>query len=102
MKMTSQIPPEGEKIGIQNGSLQVPDRPIIPFIQGDGTGPDIWRASQRVLDAAVEHAYGGRRAVTWMEVFAGETAYERFHDWLPKETLEAFQEFLVGIKGPLT
>jgi isocitrate dehydrogenase len=102
MKMISQVPAEGEKIGIQNGSLQVPDRPIIPFIRGDGTGPDIWRASQRVLDAAVEHAYGGRRAFAWMEVFAGETAYERFHDWLPKETLEAFQEFRVGIKGPLT
>ena len=102
MKMISQIPAEGEKIRLHNGSLQVPDRPIVPFIRGDGTGPDIWRASQRVLDAAVERAYGGRRAIAWMEVFAGETAYVRFHDWLPEETLEAFQEFLVGIKGPLT
>ncbi|MGH2625848.1 MAG: NADP-dependent isocitrate dehydrogenase [Anaerolineales bacterium] len=100
--MPSRAPVEGEAIRVHNGSLQVPDRPIVPFIRGDGTGPDIWRASQRVLDAAVESAYGGKRAIAWMEVFAGETAYQRFHDWLPEETLEAFREFLVGIKGPLT
>ena len=83
--------------------LSVPDQPIIPFIDGDGTGPDIWRASVRVLDAAVEKAYGEKRKIAWMEVFAGETAYRRAsNNWLPEETIEAFQEFLVGIKGPLT
>lgn len=97
-----QVPKEGEKICIQNGRLQVPDRPILPFIEGDGTGRDIWRASVRVLDAAVEKAYGGRRKIQWMEVFAGEKAYNNFGSWLPDETVEAFQEFLVGIKGPLT
>jgi isocitrate dehydrogenase len=100
--MSEAIPKGAEKITIRGGALQVPDRPVIPFIRGDGTGPDIWRASQRVFDAAVEAAYGGRRAIAWLEVFAGETAYERTHEWLPDETLKAFEEYLVGIKGPLT
>src|SRR5512133_1762342 len=96
------VPAEGEKITIANGRLQVPDQPIIPFIEGDGTGRDIWRASVRVLDAAVAKAYGGKRKIHWMEVFAGEKAYNNFGSWLPDETVQAFQEFLVGIKGPLT
>ncbi len=95
-------PPDGAKITIQNGKLQVPDHPILPFIEGDGTGPDIWRASVRVLDAAVQRAYGGRRKLAWMEVFAGEKSYQRFNTWLPDSTVEAFREYLVGIKGPLT
>ncbi|MGH7395030.1 MAG: isocitrate/isopropylmalate family dehydrogenase, partial [Candidatus Methylomirabilales bacterium] len=90
------------KITIQNGTLRVPDDPIIPFIEGDGTGPDIWRASVRVFDAAVEKAYGGRRRIEWMEVYAGEKAFKKFSTWLPDETVEAFREYLVGIKGPLT
>ncbi|MEX0787450.1 MAG: NADP-dependent isocitrate dehydrogenase, partial [Anaerolineales bacterium] len=100
--MSEGTPKGAEKISIRSGALQVPDRPVIPFIRGDGTGPDIWRASQRVFDAAVEAAYGGRRGIAWLEVFAGETAYERFHEWLPDATLKAFEEYLVGIKGPLT
>ena len=96
------VPADGAKITIQNGKLQVPDRPIVPFIEGDGTGPDIWRASVRVLDAAVAKAYGGRRKIAWMEVYAGEKAFKQFDNWLPDETVEAFREFLVGIKGPLT
>jgi isocitrate dehydrogenase len=92
----------GEKIRISNGKLQVPDNPIIPFIEGDGTGPDIWRASVRVLDAAVAKAYGGRRKIAWMEVYAGEKAWKQENNWLPDETVQAFREFLVGIKGPLT
>jgi isocitrate dehydrogenase len=96
------VPAEGAKITIKDGKLQVPDRPIIPFIEGDGTGPDIWRASVRVLDAAVAKAYGGRRKVAWMEVYAGEKAFKQENSWLPDETVEAFREFLVGIKGPLT
>jgi isocitrate dehydrogenase len=95
-------PPAGEKISIQNGKLQVPDRPILPFIRGDGTGPDIWAASERVFDAAVQKAYGGARKIAWFEVFAGETAKKRFDNWLPDDTVEAFKEYLVGIKGPLT
>jgi isocitrate dehydrogenase len=95
--------PPGDPIRIGTGGrLEVPDRPIIPFIEGDGTGPDIWRASQAVFDAAVAKAYGGRRKIAWMEVFAGEKAFNRFHDWLPEDTVSAFREFLVGIKGPLT
>jgi len=96
------VPAEGARITIENGKLQVPDRPIIPFIEGDGTGPDIWRASVRVLDAAVARAYGGRRKIAWMEVYAGAKAFEQENNWLPDETVEAFREFLVGIKGPLT
>src|SRR5687767_1581184 len=95
-------PPAGGKISIQNGKLNVPDNPILPFIRGDGTGPDIWRASERVFDAAVQKAYGGKRKIAWFEVFAGEAAKNKFDNWLPDETVEAFKDFLVGIKGPLT
>ncbi|MBI5650870.1 MAG: NADP-dependent isocitrate dehydrogenase [Chloroflexi bacterium] len=95
-------PRDGAKITIQNGKLNVPDNPIMPFIEGDGTGPDIWRASVRVLDAAVKKAYGGKRAIKWMEVYAGEKAFKTMSNWLPDETVEAFREYLVGIKGPLT
>jgi isocitrate dehydrogenase len=95
-------PPAGGTISIQSGKLNVPPNPILPFIRGDGTGPDIWAASQRVFDAAVEKAYGGKRKVAWFEVFAGETAKNKFDNWLPDDTVEAFKEFLVGIKGPLT
>jgi isocitrate dehydrogenase len=94
--------PSGDPITTHQGRLAVPARPIIPFIRGDGTGPDIWAAAQVVFDAAVQKAYDDRRQIAWMEVFAGQTAYERFQDWLPEETLRAFREFLVGIKGPLT
>jgi isocitrate dehydrogenase len=96
------VPGDGKKISIEHGELQVPNRPIIPFIIGDGTGPDIWRASVRVIDSAVQHAYGDARKIAWMEVHAGQDAYDRFGEWLPSETVEAFDEFLVGIKGPLT
>jgi len=96
------VPSEGEKIRMGEGKLQVPDKPIIPFIEGDGTGPDIWRASQYVFDESVKKIYGGKRKVAWMEVFAGEKSFKQFNDWLPQETVEAFQEYLVGIKGPLT
>src|ERR1044071_1506571 len=99
---TPKIPQHGEKVYIVNGKLTVPDHPIIPFIEGDGTGPDIWRASVRVLDAAVEKAYGGRRKIAWMEVYAGEKSFKQFNNWLPDETVEAFRHYLVGIKGPLT
>jgi isocitrate dehydrogenase len=94
--------PAGEKVTIQGGKLTVPDHPIVPFIRGDGTGPDIWAASVRVFDAAVEKAYGGTRKISWMEVFAGEESFKRFNSWLPDDTVTAFKEFLVGIKGPLT
>jgi isocitrate dehydrogenase len=96
------VPEAGEKISIKDGKLDVPDHPIIPFVEGDGTGRDIWRASVRVFDAAVEKAYGGKRKVQWMEVYAGEKSFKMFQSWLPDETTEAFREFLVGIKGPLT
>ena len=95
-------PPAGGKISMQDGRLKVPDHPVLPFIRGDGTGPDIWAASQRVFEAAVQKAYGGQRRVAWFEVYAGQTAKNRFDDWLPDDTVEAFKEFLVGIKGPLT
>jgi len=94
--------PQGEKITISGGKLHVPNHPIIPFIEGDGTGRDIWRASVRVLDAAVAKAYGGQRKISWMEVYAGEKAFTQFNNWLPDDTVTAFREFLVGIKGPLT
>jgi isocitrate dehydrogenase len=94
--------PNGQPIRMQAGTLQVPDTPIIPFIEGDGTGPDIWRASQRVFDAAVEKAYQGRRRVAWLEVLAGEKSFNQVNNWLPDETVEAFKTYLVGIKGPLT
>jgi isocitrate dehydrogenase len=96
------VPADGVKISIKDGKLQVPDNPIIPFVEGDGTGRDIWRASVRVFDAAVEKAYGGKRKVHWVEVYAGEKSFKLFNTWLPDETVEAFKEFLVGIKGPLT
>ena len=95
-------PANGARITIQGGKLSVPDHPILPFIEGDGTGPDIWRASVRVLDAAVQKAYGGKREIQWMEVYAGEKAYKHFSTWLPDETVTAFRDYLVGIKGPLT
>jgi len=96
------VPAGGAKISIKDGKLQVPDNPIIPFVEGDGTGRDIWRASVRVFDAAVEKAYSGKRKVNWMEVYAGEKSFKMFKSWLPDETTDAFKEFLVGIKGPLT
>ena len=102
MAYTTVTPPEGGKISISNGKLNVPDQPVIPFIRGDGTGPDIWAASEAVFNAAVEKAYGGARRPVWFEVFAGEAAKERFDTWLPDDTVEAFREYLVGIKGPLT
>jgi len=95
-------PPAGGTISISNGKLTVPDNPILPFIRGDGTGPDIWAASVRVFDAAVQKAYGGKRKISWFEVFAGEESFKKFNNWLPDDTIKAFQEFLVGIKGPLT
>jgi isocitrate dehydrogenase len=96
--------PEGEKVRLDKGNLVVPDNPIIAFIEGDGTGPDIWAASQRVFDAAVEKAYGGRRRISWMEVFAGDKANRVYGEelWLPQETQDVLREFLIGIKGPLT
>ena len=95
-------PADGAAITRQNGRLVVPDNPIIPFIEGDGTGADIWRSSVRVLDAAVAKAYGGKKKIAWMEVFAGEKSFTQFNNWLPDETVEAFNTYLVGIKGPLT
>ncbi len=104
MSFTLQPPTSGEPITMQNGTMRVPDNPIIPFIEGDGTGADIWRASVRVLDAAVEKAYGGARKIAWYEVYAGEKANEVYGEqiWLPEDTLTAFRNYLVGIKGPLT
>jgi isocitrate dehydrogenase len=96
------VPANGATITYANGKYTVPDNPIIPFIEGDGTGRDIWKASVRVFDAAVEKAYGGKRKVAWFEVFAGEKAKQKFNNWLPDDTVEAFKEFRVGIKGPLT
>lgn len=96
------LPTEGEKITIQNDKLVVPNNPIIPFIEGDGTGPDIWAASKRVLDAAVEKAYNGEKKIAWYEVYAGEKAFNKYNSWLPNDTLEAIREYIVAIKGPLT
>src|ERR1700678_558143 len=96
------VPAGGQKISISNGKLVVPERPIIPFIEGDGTGRDIWRASVRVLDAAVRSAYGERRKIEWMEVYAGEKSFNAFRSWLPDETVEAYREYLVSIKGPMS
>src|ERR1700724_1030295 len=95
-------PPQGAGIANHDGKLVVPDNPIIPFIEGDGTGPDIWRASVRVMDAAVQKAYGGKRKIHWMEVLAGEKANKQLNTWLPDETVAACREYLVSIKGPLT
>jgi len=102
MSYTTCTVPAGEKISISKGKLNVPHNPIVPFIRGDGTGRDIWASSVRVFDAAVEKAYGGQRKIAWMEVFAGEASKEKFDNWLPDDTVDAFREFLVGIKGPLT
>jgi isocitrate dehydrogenase len=95
-------PTQGGRITIENGKLKVPKNPVIPFIEGDGTGPDIWRASQMVLDAAVAKAYNGDRKIEWFEVYAGEKSFTRFNDWLPEDTLTALRHYLVSIKGPLT
>jgi len=99
---TTKPPVTGTAITRKSGQLVVPDDPIIPFIEGDGTGPDIWRASVRVFDAAVAKAYGGERSIAWMEVYAGEKSFKQFNTWLPDDTVEAFREYYVGIKGPLT
>jgi isocitrate dehydrogenase len=100
---TIKVPSEGDKITLgKDGQVKVSDQPIIPFIEGDGTGRDIWRASQYVFDNAVKKIYGGKRKIVWMEVFAGEKAYKQFNTWLPDDTVEAFRDYLVGIKGPLT
>ena len=96
------VPAKGERIEASGGEFRIPDQPIIPFIEGDGTGPDIWRASVRVFDAAVERAYGGKRRIHWMEVLAGEKAFTTTGEWMPAESLEAVREFKVAIKGPLT
>lgn len=95
-------PTEGQPITIENGKLNVPDNPIIPYIEGDGTGPDIWRAASRVLEAAVEKAYGGKKKIAWYEIFAGEKAHEKYGEWLPQDTFEAIRQYIVAIKGPLT
>src|ERR1041384_6976339 len=99
---TTMQPSTGTRKKRKKSRLVVPDNPIVPFIEGDGTGPDIWRASVRVLDAAVAKAYGGKRKIAWMEVYAGEKCFNQFGTWLLDETVEAFKEYLVGIKGPLT
>ena len=96
------VPSEGKAITYENGGFKVPDNPVIPFIEGDGTGRDIWKASRRVFDAAVERAYGGKRKVAWLEVYAGEKAFNQFKEWLPNDTVEAIRDFRIGIKGPLT
>ncbi len=97
-----QVPSWGEKIQVKNGKYVIPNQPIIPFIEGDGIGPDIWRAARMVFDAAVEKVYGGRRKVSWMEIYAGEKAYQLYGEWLPSETIDAIREYYIAIKGPLT
>jgi isocitrate dehydrogenase len=101
MSKAPQVPPGGKAITMVDGKLVVPDHPVVPFIEGDGTGPDIWKASQRVFDAAVEKAYGGKRKIHWMEVLAGQKSFLAINNWLPDETLDACRKFLVSIKGPL-
>ena len=96
------VPSEGKTIEYAGGAFKVPDRPIIPFIEGDGTGRDIWKASRRVFDAAVEKAYGGKKKIAWLEVYAGEKAFNQFKEWLPQDTVDAIRDFRVAIKGPLT
>jgi isocitrate dehydrogenase len=93
------VPPDGDAIQVRNGRFLVPDNPVIPFIEGDGTGPDIWRASRLVFDAAVEQAYNGKRSIAWYEVFAGEKAYNAFNDWLPQGTLDAIKRFHIAIRA---
>src|SRR6202051_4176432 len=99
---SQRVPTDGEAIEYSGGTFHIPDKPIVPFIEGDGTGRDIWKASRRVFDAAVEQAYGGKRRVIWFEVFAGEKAYNQFREWLPQETGDAVRAFPIAIKGPLT
>lgn len=99
---TLKAPANGETITMSSGGLKVPNNPIIPYIEGDGTGPDIWKASQMVFDAAVEKAYGGKKKIEWLEVYAGEKSFKQYGDWLPEDTLTAFKHYLVSIKGPLT
>ena len=94
--------PEGNKIIMLDGKLNVPNNPVVPFVEGDGIGPDIWRAACQILDSAVSIAYGDQRKISWMEVFAGQKAFDSYGEWLPDDTVHAFREFLVGIKGPLT
>ena len=98
----AKVPTDGDRIGYEQGVLRVPDKPILPYIEGDGTGADIWRASVRVFDAAVEKCFGGKKKVRWMEVYAGEKSFKANGEWLPQETIDAMQEFRVSIKGPLT
>lgn len=98
--LTFTPPTDGAAVTMQNGRLCVPDRPIIPFIIGDGTGPEIWAAASRVIDAAVKKAYQGKRSIAWYEVFAGQKSFDNLGTWLPNETVEAFRTYLVGIKGP--
>ena len=100
--LTFTPPADGAAVTMQNGRLCVPDRPVIPFIIGDGTGPEIWAAASRVIDAAVAKAYQGRRSIAWYEVFAGQKSFDNLGTWLPNETVEAFRTYLIGIKGPLT
>jgi len=96
------VPPSGKAIEYASGEFRIPDQPIIPFIEGDGTGRDIWKASQRVFDAAVAKAYGGKRKIAWLEVFAGEKSFNQFKEWLPADTVDAIRDFRIAIKGPLT
>src|SRR5579862_1159257 len=96
------VPPNGQGIEYSGGAFRVPDQPVIPFIEGDGTGRDIWKASRAVFDAAVAKAYGGKRKIAWLEVYAGEKAFNQFKEWLPQDTVEAIRDFRVAIKGPLT
>src|SRR6185312_654936 len=94
--------PEGQLIQAQQGRFVVPDHPIVPYVEGDGTGRDIWKASRPVWDAAVRLAYGGKRQIAWLEVFAGEKAFQQFGEWLPEDTVDAMRDFRISIKGPLT
>src|SRR5438874_8859123 len=96
------LPADGQAIEFKNGRFEFPENPIIPFIEGDGTGRDIWKASKSVFDAAVKKAYGGKRHIAWFEIFAGEKAFNQFKDWLPEESVEAIRDLRVAIKGPLT
>src|SRR5512139_3437859 len=102
MTATGYTIPAGAPVTIQGGKLNVPAFPVIPFVEGDGTGPDIWRASVRVFDAAVRQAYGNRRQIRWWQVYAGERAFHAMNTWFPDGTLDAFRDFMIGIKGPLT
>ena len=96
------VPADGQTIGYSNGGFQIPDNPIIPYIEGDGTGRDIWKASVRMFDAAVAKTFGGKKRIVWYEVFAGEKAFNEFKEWLPQGTLDAISEYRIAIKGPLT